>query len=231
MKMMTINHSFNIQVSLFICLSSAGLDFGAILVKPTRRLHETKIPLVVFIHGLCWLFILQKCCAHIFWLQIKTGNRKVVGKCHAVGDLGHLCRCDYLVARSVFTCLCDCCISVSVKTYCLSFIMFSLMFVCSPRWPPLTVPSWVEQHHSWTGSARLRCAHGWDTHTHTHTTLSKTLNKQYFVQKVLGIQSNVLYAYRMSAVVLFVWAYIFNLCEKQTKPFCFLCCKLKHKSS
>ncbi|XP_010795012.1 acylamino-acid-releasing enzyme, partial [Notothenia coriiceps] len=29
----------------------SGLDFGAILVKPTRRLHETKIPLVVFIHG------------------------------------------------------------------------------------------------------------------------------------------------------------------------------------
>ncbi|KAF3860194.1 hypothetical protein F7725_000449 [Dissostichus mawsoni] len=29
----------------------SGLDFGAVLVKPTRRLHETKIPLVVFIHG------------------------------------------------------------------------------------------------------------------------------------------------------------------------------------
>ncbi|XP_063742025.1 S9 family peptidase isoform X2 [Eleginops maclovinus] len=29
----------------------SGLDFGAVLVKPTRRLHEAKIPLVVFIHG------------------------------------------------------------------------------------------------------------------------------------------------------------------------------------
>ncbi|XP_033485636.2 acylamino-acid-releasing enzyme isoform X2 [Epinephelus lanceolatus] len=29
----------------------SGLDFGAILVKPSRPLHEAKIPLVVFIHG------------------------------------------------------------------------------------------------------------------------------------------------------------------------------------
>ncbi|XP_026224823.1 S9 family peptidase [Anabas testudineus] len=29
----------------------SGLDFGAILVKPSRALHEARIPLVVFIHG------------------------------------------------------------------------------------------------------------------------------------------------------------------------------------
>ncbi|XP_035513474.1 S9 family peptidase [Morone saxatilis] len=29
----------------------SGLDFGAVLVKPSRLLHEAKIPLVVFIHG------------------------------------------------------------------------------------------------------------------------------------------------------------------------------------
>ncbi|XP_049436066.1 S9 family peptidase isoform X1 [Epinephelus fuscoguttatus] len=29
----------------------SGLDFGAVLVKPSRPLHEAKIPLVVFIHG------------------------------------------------------------------------------------------------------------------------------------------------------------------------------------
>ncbi|XP_019114958.1 acylamino-acid-releasing enzyme isoform X2 [Larimichthys crocea] len=29
----------------------SGLDFGAILVKPSRYLHEAKIPLVVYIHG------------------------------------------------------------------------------------------------------------------------------------------------------------------------------------
>ncbi|KAM3617790.1 uncharacterized protein V6R79_011295 [Siganus canaliculatus] len=29
----------------------SGLDFGAVLVKPSRHLHEAKIPLVVFIHG------------------------------------------------------------------------------------------------------------------------------------------------------------------------------------
>uniref|UniRef100_A0A8C4IRD4 acylaminoacyl-peptidase n=1 Tax=Dicentrarchus labrax TaxID=13489 RepID=A0A8C4IRD4_DICLA len=38
--------------SYFLSLSSAGLDFGAVLVKPSRLLHEAKIPLVVFIHGL-----------------------------------------------------------------------------------------------------------------------------------------------------------------------------------
>ena len=29
--------------------------------------------------------------------------------------------------------------------------MIVFVFVCSPRWAPLPVPSRVEQHHSWTG--------------------------------------------------------------------------------
>lgn len=36
-----------------VSLSSAGLDFGAILVKPSPFPQGVKLPLVVFIHGLC----------------------------------------------------------------------------------------------------------------------------------------------------------------------------------
>lgn len=35
-----------------VSLSSAGLDFGAILVKPSPFPHRVKLPLVVLIHGL-----------------------------------------------------------------------------------------------------------------------------------------------------------------------------------
>lgn len=48
---------------------SAGLDFGAILVKPSRYLHEAKIPLVVYIHGLC---LLHFCVVAVFLVQ--NGN-------------------------------------------------------------------------------------------------------------------------------------------------------------
>lgn len=77
-KMMKINHSFNINfgvmssrvltfcLSLSRCLSSAGLDFGAVLVKPSFSLREAKRPLVVFIHGLCLLQFL--CVAAVFLL-------------------------------------------------------------------------------------------------------------------------------------------------------------------
>lgn len=36
---------------------TAGLDFGAVLVKPSHRLGDARIPLVVFIHGLCYGFM------------------------------------------------------------------------------------------------------------------------------------------------------------------------------
>lgn len=41
----------------YVSLSSDGLDFGAVLVKPSCPLHEDKIPLVVFIHGMCLLHL------------------------------------------------------------------------------------------------------------------------------------------------------------------------------
>uniref|UniRef100_A0A3Q1I0B3 Acylamino-acid-releasing enzyme n=1 Tax=Anabas testudineus TaxID=64144 RepID=A0A3Q1I0B3_ANATE len=47
----------------------SGLDFGAILVKPSRALHEARIPLVVFIHGphwCSWLKSLMVCCNLVF---------------------------------------------------------------------------------------------------------------------------------------------------------------------
>lgn len=37
---------------LTVSLSSAGLDFGAILVKPSCSSSQARLPLVVFIHGL-----------------------------------------------------------------------------------------------------------------------------------------------------------------------------------
>lgn len=37
---------------LTVSLFSAGLGFGAILVKPSRSSSEARLPLVVFIHGL-----------------------------------------------------------------------------------------------------------------------------------------------------------------------------------
>uniref|UniRef100_A0A3Q4BM22 Acylamino-acid-releasing enzyme n=1 Tax=Mola mola TaxID=94237 RepID=A0A3Q4BM22_MOLML len=46
-------HTQSTIVKYYLCHS--GLDFGAVLVKPLRSLHKAKIPLVVFIHGLCSL--------------------------------------------------------------------------------------------------------------------------------------------------------------------------------
>lgn len=60
---------------------------------------------------------------------------------------------------SVFTSvsLCGCCISAyrmeALKRFYLIFLYhnFNFMFICSPRWPPLSVPSRVEWYHSRTG--------------------------------------------------------------------------------
>lgn len=87
---------------LAVSFFSAGLDFGAILVKPSSSSSEARLPLVVFIHGL----------------------------------------------RTLAVCL------LTRGGAC------ELTFDCSPRWSSLSVSSRMEQHHSWTSSAGLRCAHG-----------------------------------------------------------------------